>query len=91
MLASVLGRTITVDGGTTLCSGVTVPVIASLVPIVTVQKSISDVVKEGIVITVVLVTVTPLLIDQTAVVTGGHETVIALESWSGGKTMVQGG
>lgn len=89
--AMLAGKDMTVEGGTTLCTGVMTPLTGSLELIVTGQKDTVLTTKGGILMVVVKVTVAPPLEEYTAVPYGGHDTVRGVGSFNGGQCRVQGG
>jgi hypothetical protein len=80
------GKGPVVGGSSMLCTGVmTPPVAGSLALMVTGQEDTTPTVKGGMVMVVVMVTVTPPLPEEyTAVGYGGHDTVIGVGSVNGG-------
>lgn len=90
MVASVLGRVMTIPDGMTDWTGITAPAVSDP-SIVTAQKGISFMVTGGTEITVVLVDTLPPDEDRTEVVSGGQLIVVEEASGKGGRIIVQGG
>jgi hypothetical protein len=89
--AALDGKDRTVEGGTTLCTGVMTPLTGSLELMVTGQKDTVLTTKGGMLTVVMTVTVEPPREEYTAVPYAGHWTVRGVGSFNGGQWSVQGG